>query len=436
MSFIALSFRNDAMSKQELLRAIEVDRDAHASLLQALLRAKSPNPPGDCREAATVVESYLRHHGVKTDLIAPRVENPNVVSEFTGGAGPGHRLAMNGHMDVFPVSDTKKWTHDPWSGDLSEDGTRIFGRGAVDMKAGTAATVIAYAYLHARREHLKGSVALSVVSDEETGGKFGSRHLLELDKERWGGDVMINAEPGGLQSIRFGEKGTLRLTFKVQTPGAHGAYLNLDEGSNRIMCRMVERLIMIVEGMEPTGMPKSLKDHLKKPNVKKTIGEIMGEGASEMMSTPTVNIGTLHGGAKVNMIPSSCKMEADIRLPIGMAKDDVMAKIHGLLRDFPQASVEVQEAASNPPNYCSEDHPMVGFMQQSAERVTGRAPVAIPGLGATDCKFWRYLGIPAYVFGVNPVGMAAVDESVEIEEFIAVIKTHALSAWEYLGGEP
>ena len=424
------------MSKQSLLRVIDADRDEHISFLQSLLRAKSPNPPGDCREAAAVVESYLNRHGVKTEIIALRLENPNVVAEFMGGAGKGHRLAMNGHMDVFPVSDKEKWTHGPWSGDLSEDGTRVFGRGAVDMKAGTAATVIAYAYLHARREHLRGSVVLSVVSDEETGGKFGSKHLLELDKARWGGDVMVNAEPGGLQSIRFGEKGTLRLTFEVQTPGAHGAYLNLDEGANRIMCRLVGRLVDGVEGMEPTGMPKSLRDHLKKPKVKKTIDEIMGEGASEMMSKPTVNIGTLHGGAKINMIPSSCKMEADIRLPIGMAKDEVMANIYGILKDFPQASVEVQEAASNPPNHCSEDHPMVGIMQQSAESVTGRVPVAIPGLGATDCKFWRYLGIPAYVFGVSPGGMAAVDESALIDEFIAVIKTHALSAWEYLDGQP
>jgi hypothetical protein len=32
---------------------------------------------------------------------------------------------------------------------------------------------------------------------------------------------MINAEPGGLGTIRFAEKGTLRLGFEIRTEGAH-----------------------------------------------------------------------------------------------------------------------------------------------------------------------------------------------------------------------
>lgn len=59
----------------------------------------------------------------------------------------------------------------------------------------------------------------------------------------------------------------------------------------------------------------------------------------------------------------------------------------------------------------------------------------IPSLGATDCKFWRYEGVPAYFFGVSPEGMASRDESVSAEEFLRVVRTHALAAWEYLGGE-
>lgn len=48
---------------------------------------------------------------------------------------------------------------------------------------------------------------------------------------------------------------------------------------------------------------------------------------------------------------------------------------------------------------------------------------------------WRYKSVPAFVFGVSPEGMAAIDESVYLEEFITVVKTHALAGWEYLGGE-
>jgi len=40
---------------------------------------------------------------------------------------------------------------------------------------------------------------------------------------------MINAEPGGTDTIRFAEKWTLRLTFEVRTGGAHGAYTHRSE---------------------------------------------------------------------------------------------------------------------------------------------------------------------------------------------------------------
>jgi len=348
---------------------------------------------------------------------------------------------MNGHIDVFPVdtSQTDKWSHGgPWSG--HNDGTYIFGRGGVDMKAGTLASTIAYSYLYRYREHLgkQGSVALTLVSDEETGGKFGSRWLLENDPDRWSGDVMINAEPGGLQSIRFGEKGTLRITFTVVTKGVHGAYTHLSEGANRVASRLVQKLLHIETGITP-DLDSSIVEHMRRPEVRRIVDEIMGPGAANIVLKPTVNIGTMHGGIKVNMIPDRCVVEADIRLPIGLTKDVVLKYIDDkVLPEFPpgQVNYQVQEAASNPPSHCPVDHDMVGVLAGAAEKVTGRKPLAIPSLGATDTKFWRYRGVPAYVFGVSPETMAAgVDERVSIDEFLTVVKTHALAVWEYLGGK-
>jgi len=99
--------------------------------------------------------------------------------------------------------------------------------------------------------------------------------------------------------------------------------------------------------------------------------------------------------------------------------------------------MEVQEAASNPSSTCDHDHPMVGILGRNAETVLGKGkrPIAIPSLGATDSKFYRYKGIPAYIFGLSPETMATTEESVDIEEFLTVVKTHALAGWEYLGGK-
>jgi len=270
------------------------------------------------------------------------------------------------------------------------------------------------------------------VSDEETGGKFGAKYLLEQG-ERWRGDCMINAEPGGLGTIRFAEKGSLRLTFTVRTEGAHGAYLHRTKSATRIAAQLIGEMA-VVENIVP-NLDKALEKYVKRQDVRDAVDAAMGKGAADIMLKATLNIGTIHGGSKVNMIPGKCIFEADIRLPLGLEREEVMEIIYEILKRYPEASVNIQEAASNPAAVCAHDHPMVSILVRKAEEVTGKKPLATPSLGATDCKFWRYKGVPAYVFGVSPESMAAVDESISVEEFIAVIKTHALAAWEYLGGE-
>jgi acetylornithine deacetylase/succinyl-diaminopimelate desuccinylase family protein len=416
------------VTKDDLIAEIERDRASHIAFLQAFIREPSPNPPGDTRRAAAVVTRYLANRGIEASIVAPREDLPNVVAEFEGERS-GRRLVMNGHIDVFPVGDGSGWSRDPWSGTL-EDGC-VHGRGACDMKAGTAASVIAFSYLHARRAALAGSLGLTAVSDEETGGRWGSRWLLENDT-RWHGDCMINAEPSGLQTVRFAEKGTLRLTFTVRTAGAHGAYLHKSESATRIAASLVNRLGQI-EAIVPDLVP-SLRAYLALPDVRAAADRAMGVGAADILTRPTLNIGTVQGGLKVNMIPASCAFEADIRLPIGLDAARVMQTIRTILADYPQAEVAVQEAASNPSNSCAHDHPMVGIIARNAEAVSGVRPIAVPSLGATDCKFWRYHKVPAYIYGPAPTRMAAADECVSVEEFMTVIKTHALSAWDYLTG--
>jgi acetylornithine deacetylase/succinyl-diaminopimelate desuccinylase family protein len=416
------------MSKTQLLAAIDNDRAELVDFLRQLVRAPSPNPPGDTRAAADVVRSFLAGRDIEATVIAPRAEMPNVVSEFEGNA-PGERLILNGHLDVFPVGDAEGWDRDPWSGDL-DDGN-VHGRGTCDMKAGTAASVIAFTYLHRVRDRLRGSLGLTAVSDEETGGRFGSRWLLENDT-RWLGDCVLNAEPSGLGTIRFAEKGTLRLTFTIRTAGAHGAYVHRTESATRLAAALIDRLASI-EKLDP-DLPANLVDYLAQAQVGAAIDAAMGDGASDIVVKPTLNIGTIQGGLKVNMIPDTCRFEADIRLPIGLKADRVIQTVENILRDFPQAELSMQEAASNPSSFCAHDHRMVDVLASNVAAITGKRPLAAPSLGATDCKFWRYRDVPAYVFGPAPGRMAMTNESVPINEFMTVVKAHVVSAWEYLGG--
>ena len=59
-------------------------------------------------------------------------------------------------------------------------------------------------------------------------------------------------------------------------------------------------------------------------------------------------------------------------------------------------------------------------------------PAPVLTLGATDCRFWRARGVPAYVYGCSPVGMGVPNEAVKVEEYLAVLQVHALSAFDYL----
>ena len=53
-------------------------------------------------------------------------------------------------------------------------------------------------------------------------------------------------------------------------------------------------------------------------------------------------------------------------------------------------------------------------------------------VGGTDARLWRYRDVPAYVYGPFPRGMGSWDEHVEIEEFLHIVRTHVLSAYDYL----
>jgi succinyl-diaminopimelate desuccinylase len=265
------------------------------------------------------------------------------------------------------------------------------------------------------------------------GGKHGTRYLLEQDdrKELWKGTCVLNAESRGLESIHFGEKGTMRMTFTVECQGGHGAYLHLNEGAIRIASRLINRLTAL-EDLRGEGMESALKEYLARPDVRRVADRIMGTGAADSMLKPTVNIGTIKGGAKVNMIPSSCIFEADIRLPIGLQAETVLAKIDSILREFRGASYKIQEAATNPAAASSIGHEMVHLIQSNAKAVSGTEPLPIVSMGATDCKHFRYHGTPAYTYGPSPETMAQREERVCVKELLETVKVHTLAAWDYL----
>ena len=407
--------------KQRLLERVEKDRTEIIEFVQGFIRAKSPNPPGDTKKAAEYVKEYLDRKSITYEVVGPDPEKPNIVSSFNAPK-QGRRLELNGHMDVFPVTDEKGWSHDPWGGELVNN--RIYGRGACDMKAGTTASIYTYAVLHELKEELTGGATLTVVSDEETGGRLGTGWLLDNIPETVG-DCCINGEPSSPYTIRFGEKGILWLKIKVQSTGGHGAYPHLSRNPIKISSQIINDLEKVSE--IPVPYPKDLL--LAIQEAREAAEKALGQGGYDVMSRPTVNIGTVEGGVKVNVIPRECSFEVDIRIPPGLNHDTVMPKVKEIVSKYPGA--EVTETRYDGPLWSPPDGEMARILIENS-RLLGVDSKPIVSLGGSDLKFWRSRGVPSYYYGPTNHGMGTVDEYVEISELLHVVKVHLLSAYDYL----
>ena len=211
-------------ARETILRWIDEEREELIGFLSRFVRVPSPNPPGDTRAAAAFLHDALAAQGAPVSYRTAKPEWPNVVGTFRT-RGPGPHLVLNGHIDVFPAGPAEAWSREPWSGAIDEG--KVHGRGVVDMKCGTAASVWTYIYLHRLREELAGRLTLTCVSDEETGGTWGAKWLIDTFPGEFRGDCVLNAEPSTPGMVRFGEKGTLRLIFAIDTPGATGSSSSL-----------------------------------------------------------------------------------------------------------------------------------------------------------------------------------------------------------------
>lgn len=414
-------------SRTQLLDWIESDRERLIKFLQDFTRIDTSNPPGDTRAGADFLRRFLEKQDLPCRVVAPQETMPNIISSFACG-GPGRNLVLNGHIDVFPAGDLGLWSRDPWCGDVVDG--RVFGRGTIDMKCGTTASIFTYVYLHRLRAKLKGKLTLTLVSDEETKGRWGTGYLLENCADDVMGDCVLNGEPSSPQIVRFGEKSMLWLIFRVQTPGGHGAYPHRSPSATKIAAHLIcdlERL----ESLEPKA-PEKVVRLLNQPETRVAIDRGLGQGAADIVQRLTVNTGVVHGGIKVNMLPGECLIEADVRLPVGLDKDDVLTEIKAILKGYPEVSLEIPPGSTINATWSDPDHEMVKILQDNVEAQLGFRPPAIISLGGTDCRFWRTRGVPAYVYGPTPEGMGKPNESVSIDEFFHVLTTHTLSAHDYL----
>jgi acetylornithine deacetylase/succinyl-diaminopimelate desuccinylase-like protein len=174
-------------------------------IVRDLIRIESVNTgdpatigDGEAR-AARYVQEQLAEVGIAGDYVESTPGRGNFVVRILGRDPSAGALLVHAHLDVVPVH-AADWSVPPFAAEVRDDGPHgevLYGRGAVDMK-GFAGTVVAVARALARAGTVpRRDLVLAFLADEEAGGVWGARWLIENRPELFAGATEAISEVGG-----------------------------------------------------------------------------------------------------------------------------------------------------------------------------------------------------------------------------------------------
>lgn len=417
------------MNKKDLIRMAEEQKDRLVGLTSRLIQINSENPTGTQRNVVDFVENYLGEAGIPYEETGGNPDFPCVTARI--GNDGGYHLIFNGHVDVVPAGDRSKWEFDPFGGTVTD--TRIMGRGTSDMKGGVAGILFAMSLLKKAEGELKGSIRLHIVSDEESGGEYGSAWLCENGYAE-GADGCLVAEPTTMTTIEIGQKGGLLLTIRAHGQSAHGSLGNL-KGENAIL--KMGKVLPLVEKL--TRIKGHFSDRQQKPleDSKKIAEEKNGiPGAGRVIDHVTTNIGVIKGGTRHNMVPDYCEAVVDCRLPIGVDLEEIAACVEEIRRESGVEGVEFELDYRSMPNVTDHEDSLVLAVKENVEAFLGTQVVPAYQWASSDARDYRKLGIPTIQFGPsNTVGIHSYNETVDIADVVTAAKTYVAAVCDLMGIE-
>ena len=176
----------------------------------------------------------------------------------------------------------------------TEDGDKIYGRGACDAKGIIASQITAAEEL--RREGVTDIGLLYTVEEERssTGAKAANDHPLAATCE-----YLINGEPTD-NDLAIGSKGSFRLKIKTKGKAAHSAYPEMGDSA-------IETLLDILDDIRQTKFPND-----------------------DFFGDTSVNIGTIEGGVALNVIPPFA--EAGFLIRLTTKREPIEAALENIVR--------------------------------------------------------------------------------------------------------
>ncbi len=385
------------------------------AICRDLIRIDTTNPgdhsgPGE-RRAAEYVAGLLGEVGLAPAVLESHPKRTSLVTRIEGQDPTRPALLIHGHLDVVPAN-ASDWRQHPFGGEIA--GGCVWGRGAVDMKDMDAIMLaVARQRLREGRKPAR-DVVLAFTADEEAGGNWGARFLVEQHAEYFEGVTEAIGEVGGFSvpvgdqrvyAVQTAEKGLAWMRLTASGTAGHGSMIHADNA----VTALAEALARVGRHQWPTQLPEATRAFLK------TVSEVLGTefdpedpasvigklgGMSKMIGATTqhtANPTMLSAGYKVNVIPQTATGQLDGRYLPGR-EDEFFAEIDRLLgsavtREFIHHDIAVETTA---------DGDLWDAMSAALRAEDPDAIVAPYCLSAgTDAKWFAKLGIRC--FGFSPL---------------------------------
>jgi acetylornithine deacetylase/succinyl-diaminopimelate desuccinylase-like protein len=383
-------------------------------LLQSLIRFNTVNPPGQERAAQEHLAAHLTAAGFECELLGAEPGRPNLLARLRG-ASDGPTLCYLGHVDTV-LANPAEWTHDPWSGDLTDG--YIWGRGALDMKSQVAAEIAAGASLaRSGWRPERGELLIAAVVDEETGGELGAQWITETHPEKVRCDLLLNEGGGAVfeyagnrcYGVCCAEKGVFRFTITTSGVAGHASMPGMGDNALLKMAPVLERLAARQPGYRPTDEPLAFLAGIGEDPADPTGSiarlreadprlAIMFEPMLGVTFTPT----RIRASEKVNVIPSLAELKVDCRVPPGLGEAEVLEDVAAVLgeSDGSWRLDFTEQVVGNRSPVASELMDTISAWVGERDPGARTVPVVLPGF--TDSRHFRMAFPDCVAYGFFP----------------------------------
>jgi acetylornithine deacetylase/succinyl-diaminopimelate desuccinylase-like protein len=388
-------------------------------LLSNYIQINTVNPPGNETKGAEFLKNIMEKEGLPCDIYESLPGRGSVISKYKGKNRVPDIILLH-HIDVVPAEE-KKWIHPPFSG-VFLDG-EIWGRGSIDCKSLGIMELMAFILLKRNGFSPEKHVVYAATADEEAGGAWGIHWLMKHFPEKLDTKYVINEGAGlGLSTdkrsfyfCQVAEKGACWIRINFEGSPGHGSQPHDDNcvidmaraidalGSHKFPVRITETVEKFIYGIasEQGFMPEDeFLGLLDTSRCMDTLNKIPDKTLRQILSAtlkntavPTVSC----AGNKTNVIPSECYCEIDCRILPGYSSEELLKTINDILSKRGCRNFSIDLKGRPRASESSADTPLYKALEMSFKKNDPKAKV-VPYMstGATDSRFFREKGIPAY----------------------------------------